>query len=641
MNKPNLSPAQLAQYKVVFALRRLGSTLQSDVLADGAIARESSIGISNPVHLPDGVTLDRNSLFEAFQKATDGEAIPALKDTDGAERNLKLEIQNENGVLSYGTNRIAFPQAGLLSKSPAKRRSLLTGILKGITLTRRAAEQLEQIISKQDYSQADFFAVRKILAGTPEGFATSLHEVVRNKGELSKDDFLPSEPSHWTNLTAAHQASERLADFISNELAEERSWRIAQDPVAAIDTISLTFGSSETVPFELMRAINIDDLLAGLRSLLEVSDPVALAGAFEICADRAADDLRFVEMGSALLDRLLSDTARLLRELETFAAAFVIATAHLAEHEDLRKKPVFWRRIAAASHASLVARILGSSPDDKSSLLNWAIRIRGKTYYLSVLNDARAGARWRADWITPKHVAADLYGRLLGALQKIGEAAPQVWRDKIKDAESTILSDNLPLAQSFPSLLQGAAPSAERPPMETDVGRMYAEFMSEPTVEMFLYFMPIVYAFGFSADARNAVLTSIQMLREKLSATLPEMAQAALGLAATIAAQNRDTEIADAVAIIAVERVAFDHGIDHLLWTVTTLVECAAARTDRKEALTALARRLENLAFVAPPKFLAEAVDTLRILQSLDQELAVLLGRPIATARLGLSGSSN
>ena len=220
MSKPNLTPAELARYKVVFALRRLGSALQSDVLADGVVARESGIGISNPVHLPDGVTLDRNILFGAFQKATDGEAIPPLKDIDGAERSLKLEIQNENGVLSYGSNRIAFPQAGLLSESIAKRRSLLAGILKENTLTRRAVEQLEPIVGKQDYSQADFFAARKILAGAPESFATGLQEVARNKGELSKDDLLPSELSHWENLTAAHQSSERLADFVCCELAE-------------------------------------------------------------------------------------------------------------------------------------------------------------------------------------------------------------------------------------------------------------------------------------------------------------------------------------------------------------------------------------------------------------------------------------
>jgi hypothetical protein len=66
------------------------------------------------------------------------------------------------------------------------------------------------------------------------------------------------------------------------------------------------------------------------------------------------------------------------------------------------------------------------------------------------------------------------------------------------------------------------------------------------------------------------------------------------------------------------------------------ILECAAAGTDRKEMLALLARRLENLAFVVQPESLPQALDTFRILQSINEDLAPLLGRAIATARLGL-----
>lgn len=131
-----------------------------------------------------------------------------------------------------------------------------------------------------------------------------------------------------------------------------------------------------------MRAANANDLLAGLKHLLQFPDPFAFTGAFEICADMAATDARFVELGDEILDRLLKDVSELRSELTTFAAAFIIATAYLAEHETLRKQPVFWRRLAAASHASLVTRVLGGSSDAEGSLLTWAMRLSGKTYYL-------------------------------------------------------------------------------------------------------------------------------------------------------------------------------------------------------------------------------------------------------------------
>jgi hypothetical protein len=635
MSKSDFTSEELARYRVIFALGRMGQELQSDVLADRAIADQAGIAVSSPINLPEGIVLERKTLFSAFQKAADGEPLPDILDIDGVKRDIKIHVQDGMAFATYGTHRVAFPQAALLSANLKRRQQILESILSNNTLTRLAREKLWPLVNKPDYSDADFFAARKILVGAPESFATVLREVA-NKGTLSKKDFLPSETCHWENLTARHLTAKTLKEFITHELAEERMSRIADDTKDGIDVISLTFGGPELVPLDAMRAINPDDLLVGLKHLIEFSDPFALTGAFEICADRGTDDARFIELGDAILDRLLEDVDRLRNELSTFAAAFIIATAHLAEHETLRKQPVFWRRLAATAHASLVTRVLGSSSDNETSLLTWAMHISGKTYYLSVLNDAHSEPRWRPDWMSSPFLMADIYGRLQGALQRLGESAPETWRKKLDDGQSSMLKDASPLAQTFPSVLQGWAPSTEKPPDDTDIGRVYADFAREPTLENFLYFTPIVFGFGLAVDARQSVLNVVQSLRSDFQTAPPGFVQAALDLAALIAAQNRDAELADAVAAIAVEKLVMTQDVDRLLPTAAVILECAAARTDRTEALAILARHFENLAFVAPSAVLPEALDTFRILQSINEELGGLLGRAIATARLGL-----
>jgi len=117
-------------------------------------------------------------------------------------------------------------------------------------------------------------------------------------------------------------------------------------------------------------------------------------------------------------------------------------------------------------------------------------------------------------------------------------------------------------------------------------------------------------------------------------------AQAALDLAAFIAARNHDTELADTVAIVSIERLIATQDVDRLLPTTSVIVECAAAVADRKEALATLARRLENLAFVVPAESLPEALDIFRILQTINEDLSPLLGRAIATARVGIPAIS-
>ena len=164
--------------------------------------------------------------------------------------------------------------------------------------------------------------------------------------------------------------------------------------------------------------------------------------------------------------------------------------------------------------------------------------------------------------------------------------------------------------------------------------RKFAE--REPSVPKFLELIQLVYMFGFPPEARSAVLKAIAMLRAELATTDPDFAQAALDLAALIAARNHDAELAETVAVVAIERVATERGVERLLPTISVFLECAAAIADRKEALATLARRLENIAFVASAALLPDALDAFRILQSINEDLAPLLGRAIATTRLGL-----
>jgi len=264
------------------------------------------------------------------------------------------------------------------------------------------------------------------------------------------------------------------------------------------------------------------------------------------------------------------------------------------------------------------------------------MRLTGKTFYLSVLNDAHVEPRWRPDWITAEFLAADIYGRLLHVLQRLGDSSPPTWRQKIGEAENIAQQDVPPVAHAFPSVLQGGRRnpieilSADAPTIEK-----FAEFADKPTVENFLMFLQFANAFGFPSAARQSVLSAIESLRSEIAATNPILVQGALQLGAYIAAGNRDVELSDAVATVALEALVSTLDTERLMLTAAVLLECAAASENRSEALATLARRLENMAFVAPAATLPDAVDIFRILRSINEELGPLLARAIATAKLG------
>jgi hypothetical protein len=632
----DIPPAELARLRTTFALRRLSREVQNAVLSDGVIAARAGIDLSHPVDLPGEITVDRTVLFGAFQRADDDEPIPEIVDTRGIRQDMKVEIEGDGVVLTYGKHRVSFPQARLLSANPNRRREAAAQIVHNFTLTMLSRAEFDGIIAKADYTHDDFFAACNILLGAPEPFADALRSAA-NRGQLAVSDLLPDQASHWENITAKRVGSESLTDFVQHELAAERAARISLDPAVAVDVLSLTFGASELVPLDALRTIDCESLLQCLRRLLDAPDPHALSAGVEICADRASEDRRFVELGDDILDRLLSDPRRLHGELATYATAYIIAGAHLGRHEVLRQQPVYWRRLAAAAHASLVTRVMGWQGDDDHPLFDWAMRLVGKTFYFSVLNDAHVEPRWRPEWITPNFLAADIYGRLLQIIQRLGEATPPSWRRRIDDAKDAVNKEVPPYAHAFPSLLQGQrVKPTEMPPPDSPIGEIFVELAAKPTVENFLMLIQFANAFGFPSEARQSVLAAMQCLRTEIASTDPVLVQGALQLAAFIAAGNRDMEIAELTATIALECLVSTLSTEGLMVTAAVLMECAAASENRGEALAMLARRLENMAFVAPAAALPEALDIFRILRSINEELSPLLARAMATARLGV-----
>ncbi|MBZ9843366.1 hypothetical protein [Mesorhizobium sp. CA5] len=631
-----IDPVALARFRVLFALRRLSPAVQSDVLSDGVIAKQAHLPVSHPITVAGPVTLERSRLFEIFQKAADEQELSAeIEDVDGAKHSIHVEIKGDAATVTIAEKATRFPLAALLTSNADKRKAIgLTAIVRH-TLTAKNRRAFKALIEKQEFGTDDLFAACLILAGSPEAFVADLHQQAKT-GELSKADFLPQRDDYWENLTTAPIESMNRDDFIEGELKAERVDLIARDPRGALKVISLSFAAPELIPIELLTKIDNDTLLEATGQLINSGDPFAIAGAFDLCAARVATDQRFVDSGDAILDKLFADPARLCRTFIPYASAFVFATAHLAEHQVLQRQPVYWRRLAAAAHAALVTRTLGEDGEEEAPLLKWATQIAGRSYFLSVVNDAYAEPRWRPDWVEARHLAADIYGRLVAASRLASESLPESWKAKIAKAEAWVANERMTLAATYPAILQGALPiSSEKPLPGTPVAELHEALIREPTVGNFLMLTPVVWAFGLQPEARAAVLEVVQSLRSETKRNDADMVERALRLAACIAAQTHDNALGELVSQTCVERIAALPNDETLLPTVTIILECAAANADRDQASKTLARHLESLAFVAAPIALDDLLHLLGILRVINEPLGNLLGRAIATARLG------
>ena len=346
-------------------------------------------------------------------------------------------------------------------------------------------------------------------------------------------------------------------------------------------------------------------------------------------------------LGDCLLDSLFGDMQRLTAACALFGTIFVVTTAHFARHETLQSRPVFWRRLAAAAHASAIVRVFGANGIDPNGMISWAMHFFGDAYYLSVVSDFAVEPQWRPEWILPKIIVADLFGRAVGARRRLPqEAAPPSWQERLDKACAWIAAEKIGTFAQYPSVLQGTR-RVHRPtlaefqsvPQGADA---FLALANDPTVETLLSISPFIEAFGFpnecTGDAEK-VLASIR------SAPLDEddkITLLALSVFAHIAILTENAALADGISELCLERARRAESRESIFELACRLIECTAVIKDRAEAARTLARRLEILAFIVPASEAAEGLaSNIEMLKRIQPNLAPLLGRALSAARLG------
>lgn len=274
----------------------------------------------------------------------------------------------------------------------------------------------------------------------------------------------------------------------------------------------------------------------------------------------------------------------------------------------------------------------------QDGLVAWAMSVSGEPYILSALNDFSVQARWRPEWIADHFLVADIYGRASSTVHMLPEdRVPESWRVRVDATKVWIEIKHLVLQAHFPAVLEGArkitnVSLSELKPL-TD---LYGKFAEEPTPDHFLILAAAVHMYGFPPEVRGDALKVQNGLQGQPGSLDDREVQDVLILGAHIAAQASDLALADAVAETCIEKVHLAKERQSTAEAVFRLVECAAANPDCTAARPILAQRLETLAFILPtPDMLADLVDLLESLKQVAPEMAPLLGRAVATAKLG------
>jgi hypothetical protein len=602
-------------------LNPLRHSVKAALHTDEAFCETLGIKPRFSIELDKDLRADARSLNDVLRHAVAGRKTASLLVRDDRRLRVKLGQKTEAGAASFvvGKRGFTFNDADLLSSDRERRDKALDRVFEAKPLWPRDEDAWREISRTRAFGDREYVDLMTSLAATPEGL---IQEFIKPKN-LNSDELMPDGSAYYHLLVPPVANSTEFSSYIEKEFSDACQNLVVRHPRSALRRIAFCALRQNLVPFAILRPLGV----AGISTLLAANDPFSLLCGFELCRDQLASDPAFSDLGASFLERLLLDAEAENRHY-IFSACALISSLRIRRSARASGFPVFWARLAALSHAGVLADALAGMPDAKE-FFRWASEHFYPSYAWHCAVDLRDAPRWRYDWISPDHLYAELVGRALGALHALPEGdRPRRWIEILEAAQARLKEMQKTLASMFPGPFDDF--------VEVDVSYAGIEVFNE--VEQALDtattldvpgLYPLVCTFKPSARLVANVLRIVERsIDDKVSARAEVDA---LGVAAHIAGVSRHEGLAQAVinrCLSLAREPKREEGITDIFEVMTKA--CAAWSSHalhRKRVAEAAAK----LCFIIDDeKQLGELAAVFNVLSTRDERLKPALAKPQA-----------
>ena len=617
-------PIEVRRAVVKRLVHALDLETRKDLLDIDGVAAAIEIPLRNVLNLKGVQEVDLKSFFKCVNAALAGKLSSRLTLADGTHKKVKIAVDQVGAVIiELDGLKLRFLEAGVLDAAPRKRAASLTKMLKSRPLLPEEEKDWQKTLRFGAPRDDDFVRLAEALRETPETYAASLAK----PQNLNGDNMVPSEPRYYERLVGPIPKGVTLSDYVKGELGLFQQFMIKKGDVGLR---RLAFGclSASVSPLSAMANIPLVDV----EKLLDALDPFSLLFGFEVCVERyRGGDRRALTVGRKFLERLFKDEKWLEQRCEVFSACAIISSTRLRGLANRSTAPLYWHRLASFAHAGVLTNAL-SNITDTAGFLKWAIEGFSGTYTWHAVADVREEPRWDSEWISPDSIKAELVGRCLNAIGRLGKRqGPASWQaifnlawDQIEPKLTTI----------FPGPLDGFIPTAWTVRREEDIKlvdgllKQRGSFKEAPGLAM------IVYSGGVDASHIDQLMRMLEGSNEELSVL--KSAYQVLKCCAYVAATTRSAPLADAVVTRSLRLVTTDTQPGQVLPLMLYAMRACAAHNDLSAYYREIGKVGARFAYAAPKH---AALDLRMVMEALcerDPRMMAALGRAMQI----LNGSS-
>ncbi len=605
----------------------LPKAVRDSLTADPAFCAKCFITPQYLFPLASDLSVKADSLHAALRTGISGRKTANLELADKSQVRIKLHLRRNGHVSLELKGRVFnFTDVDLLSTRRVPRLRALKRVLNAKPLLDFEQREWGVIANERPFTDHEHVTLMTALGATPE----ALTEVLSGPQTLDVKRLMPDDARYYERLLAPLSTSQDFKGFISNELNSARSTLIKGNRTRALRRIAYSALWQPLIPFDALSSFGASEVSA----LLESEDPFSLLFGFELCRAFLPKDAAFAQLGVGFLEKLFAKQDESRARCNLFCACATVAMINVRRVTKAFSAPVFWVRLAALTHAGVLAHALRGMSNSEG-FMKWAVENFGSQNVWHGMIDRVEAPRWRPDWIGPKQLHAELVGRAATAMNTLEKGSqPAEWVKIIDKALEELANAHQILSAFFPGPFDDFHPT---PP--TSDNPFFNEVQSVLQGASRLSDVHGIFALSYSMMPSQELLSEVlRIVNSPLDQPIADENDELhyLGLAAHIAACGRSEPLARAVINRCLNLARTEGARAGAADLFAVIAEACAAHPDPKLHRALLSEAASQLAFaVSDSQAMIQLESVFEMMTQRDPKLISSLARATSILRAG------
>lgn len=449
---------------LISLLKDYPDSFVDDILNDEDFISKTGIKFNYSINLSEADIQFEDEIFYSSLITLYKDGHANVKDESDKVWDLSLSDEPEDApikdvLLSSGDSKFTASEFWFIHPDIKLRLAYFEYIKTDLLLGKASVKEMVTILSSNIPASERMTHVKNLIGTSPGVFYSNLSSSLMRRSSLRLDQLVPDSLSYYQSLIGEIEDSHNIIEYFNMEGFEHVKYLIELYGEKSLPNI-LCLNWNPNFSNEKLVSLFDDALLCSAYEYIKSNNCSFLDFSISdvLLKIRRADD-DSVNITSRIVDIFRNGDVK--KTLSLLSFFFILTDAVLIRSKLFDCYPVFYRRLASLSHASLLYRCFcANGVEEDQKLCDWIARNFGQDFYIGNLLDLRTDSRWLPDYAEQTQLRYELFGRLLNSISVINEAE----RHKYVRTDDEFLS-NLPFSidMFLPGPLEGGIEPTDMP----------------------------------------------------------------------------------------------------------------------------------------------------------------------------------